>query len=124
MKKIRFCTLYPRGSAVEFYKDVGQIPYTLAKMGKAEATMICCYATKEAPAVPGMGTYKMPRKTWHREWDTVPETFAKFTTPKKFTNQKKTPPVKRGVFQLTRAGFHFNWCKTGVESDFSTLEKP
>ena len=47
MKKIRFCTLYPRGSAVEFYKDVGQIPYTLAKMGKAEATMICCYATKE-----------------------------------------------------------------------------
>ncbi len=57
-----------------------------------------CYATKEAPAVPGMGTYKMPRKTWHREWDTVPETFAKFTTPKKFTNQKRHPLSKEVSF--------------------------
>lgn len=62
MKKIRFCTLYPRGSAVEFYKDVGQIPYTLAKMGKAEATMICCYATKEEADLKKCPNYTMNRK--------------------------------------------------------------
>lgn len=46
-KTIRFVTLYPRGSAVELYKDVGQIPYTLGLREDVESKLICCYATPE-----------------------------------------------------------------------------
>lgn len=45
MSKLNFCTLYPRGSAVEFYKDVGQIPYTLGKRDDVKSKLVCCYAT-------------------------------------------------------------------------------
>lgn len=44
---MNFCTLYPRGSAVEFYKDVGQIPYTLGKKDEVQSKLVCCYATPE-----------------------------------------------------------------------------
>lgn len=47
MNKVNFCTLYPRGSAVEFYKDVGQIPYTLGKKDEVQSKLVCCYATPE-----------------------------------------------------------------------------
>ena len=46
-KMMNFCTLYPRGSAVEFYKDVGQIPYTLGKRDDVETKLVCCYATPQ-----------------------------------------------------------------------------
>lgn len=44
---MRFFTLYPRGSSIELYKDVGQIPYTLGLRDDVETKLICCYATPE-----------------------------------------------------------------------------
>lgn len=54
MSKIRFCTLYPKGSAVEFYKDTGQIPNTLGKKDEIDAMMVCCYATEKEAEEKGM----------------------------------------------------------------------
>lgn len=58
MRRIRFCTLYPKGTSVEFYKDTGQIPNTLGKRDDVEATMVCCYATKQEAAEKGMTGFR------------------------------------------------------------------
>lgn len=44
---INFCTLYPKGRAVELYKDAGQIPYTLNKQDGVCTKLVCCYASLE-----------------------------------------------------------------------------
>lgn len=54
MSKITFCTLYPRGSAIEFYKDTGQIPETLGKKNDVNCSMVCCYASEEEAKSKGM----------------------------------------------------------------------
>lgn len=41
MKKIRFCTFYLPCSNVELAKDVGQIPFTLARYYNVEASIAC-----------------------------------------------------------------------------------
>lgn len=57
---INFCTLYPKGRAVELYKDAGQIPYTLDKREDVCAKLVCSRASLEEAKNGGFseGQYK------------------------------------------------------------------
>lgn len=44
---MNFCTLYPKGKAADFYKDAGQIAYTLDKREDVCAKLVCCKASLE-----------------------------------------------------------------------------